>query len=151
LRRVRLGRSLDTLPERLALARSRQLGHAEFLELVLSDEVTRSDPASGEVRADKAGLEPTMRLEAWDDTDAVTYDRAVLEGSSRSHEVTARLPVNGSRTSQGEEPECDRGGGVALLSGTKPRGPPPMARQLAFLGTSGWGGNIEQCSAPAPA
>jgi hypothetical protein len=26
-----------------------------------------------------------------------------------------------------------------------------MARQLAFLGTLGWGGSIEQCSASAPA
>lgn len=55
LRRVKLGRSLATLPEPslsdpLPPARSRQLGHAEFMELVLSDEVTRSDLASGEVR-----------------------------------------------------------------------------------------------------
>ncbi len=79
LRRVKLGRSLDTLPERLALASSRQLGHAEFLELVLADEVTRRDTASGELRARKAGLDPTMRLERWDDTAKISYDRAVLD------------------------------------------------------------------------
>jgi hypothetical protein len=39
LRRVKLGRCLDTLPERLALAATGGMGHAEFLELVLADEV----------------------------------------------------------------------------------------------------------------
>ena len=33
LRRVKLGRCLDTLPERRALAHTGQMGHAEFLEL----------------------------------------------------------------------------------------------------------------------
>jgi hypothetical protein len=44
LRRVKLGRCLDTLPERLALAHTGGLGHAEFLELVLADEVTVERP-----------------------------------------------------------------------------------------------------------
>src|SRR5579884_2663094 len=43
LRQVKLGRCLDTLPERLALAKARGMGHAEFLELVISDEVTRRE------------------------------------------------------------------------------------------------------------
>ncbi len=79
LRRVKLGRTLDTLPERLALARSRSLGHAEFLEVVLSDEVTRRDIHSADLRARTAGLDPAMRLEHWDDTAAVTYDHATLD------------------------------------------------------------------------
>ena len=45
LRQVKLGRCLDTLPERLALATTGGLGHAEFLELVLADEVTRRESA----------------------------------------------------------------------------------------------------------
>lgn len=40
LRWVKLGRCLDTLPERLTLAQTAGMGHAEFLELVLADEVT---------------------------------------------------------------------------------------------------------------
>ena len=44
--RVKLGRCLDTLPERLALARTGAMGHAEFLELVLADEVTRRETTS---------------------------------------------------------------------------------------------------------
>jgi DNA replication protein DnaC len=77
LRQVKLGRCLDTLPERLALARSRNLGHAEFLELVLSDEVTRRETTSAALRAKAAGLDPEMRLENWDDTAKITYDHAV--------------------------------------------------------------------------
>ena len=46
LRAVKLGQLMATLPERLALARARDLSHAEFLELILSDEVTRRDATS---------------------------------------------------------------------------------------------------------
>ena len=77
LRRLRLGQTLDTLPERLALARSGGLGHAEFLEALLSDEVTRRDRTSAGVRARAAHLDPSMVLDAWDDTAEVTYDRAI--------------------------------------------------------------------------
>ena len=77
LRRLKLGRSLDTLPERLALARQNELGHAEFLELVLADEVDRRDRTSAGLRARAAHLDPAMVLEAWDDTAAVSFDRAL--------------------------------------------------------------------------
>jgi len=79
LRRVKLGRCVDTLPERLALARSRSLGHGEFLELVLADEVARRDSASADLRARVAGLDPSMRFEVWDDDAAVNYDRVVFD------------------------------------------------------------------------
>ncbi len=49
LRRVKLGRTLDTLPERLALAKTRSMAHADFLELVLADEVTRRDTHSADL------------------------------------------------------------------------------------------------------
>ena len=76
LRRVKLGRGLDTLPERLALARTGGMGHAEFLELVLADEVTRRETTSADLRARAAGLDPSMRFELWDDTAKVGFDRA---------------------------------------------------------------------------
>ena len=66
LRRLKLGRLLDTLPERLALARSEHLPHHDFLEMLLSDEVTRRDRQSALVRAKIAHLEPGMHLDAWD-------------------------------------------------------------------------------------
>jgi DNA replication protein DnaC len=77
LRRLKLGQMLDTLPERLTLARQNHLPHVDFLELVLTDEVARRDRTSASVRARAARLDPTMTLEAWDDTAAVTYDQTL--------------------------------------------------------------------------
>jgi hypothetical protein len=75
LRTLKLGKLLDTLPERLTLARQQQLPHADFLELVLADEVTRRDTNSAVLRARAAGLDPSMRLENWDTTAAVRFDQ----------------------------------------------------------------------------
>ena len=77
MRRLKLGRLLDTLPERLALARQHDLTHTQFLEQLFSDEVQRRDADSAGVRARAAKLDPNMTLDAWDDTAAITYDRAV--------------------------------------------------------------------------
>ena len=79
LRAVKLGRCLDTLPERLALAKARSMGHAEFLELVISDEVTRRETSSAALRARTAGLDPAMALENWDETTKVSFDHAVWD------------------------------------------------------------------------
>ena len=75
MRRLKLGQLLDTLPERLALARSNRLPHHDFLEMLLADEVTRRDRKSAQLRAKAARLDPQMQLQAWDDTAAVSYDR----------------------------------------------------------------------------
>jgi DNA replication protein DnaC len=77
MRRLKLGQLLATLPERLALARSHNLGHLEFLEQLFSDEVSRRDAASAGLRARAAKLDPHMVLEAWDESAKITYDRAV--------------------------------------------------------------------------
>jgi DNA replication protein DnaC len=75
LRTLKLGKLLDTLPERLTLARQQNLPHADFLELVLADEVTRRDTNSAALRARAAGLDPGMRLDTWDTTAAVHFDQ----------------------------------------------------------------------------
>jgi DNA replication protein DnaC len=75
LRRVKLGRCLDTLPERLALARAEQLPHADFLQLVLADEVDRRDRTSAQLRARAAKLDPTMRLETFQPDTGARFDR----------------------------------------------------------------------------
>ena len=77
MRRLKLGRLLDTLPERLALARQHDLTHSQFLEQLFSDEVQRRDADSAGLRARTAKLDPSMTLEAWDDTATITYDREV--------------------------------------------------------------------------
>jgi hypothetical protein len=51
LRRLKLGRLVDTLPDRLALARQQKMAHQDFLLLLLSDEVSRRDSASVTLRA----------------------------------------------------------------------------------------------------
>jgi DNA replication protein DnaC len=78
LRRLRLGPLLDTLPERFALARQQKMPHQDFLLLVCADEVARRDGRAAIVRAQKAHLDPTMQLEAWDPTARVTYDKELL-------------------------------------------------------------------------
>ena len=75
LRALRLSPMLDTLPERLTLARSHKMAHQDFLELVLSDEVSRRASVSATNRSKAARLDPAMTLETWDETAAVTYDR----------------------------------------------------------------------------
>ncbi len=78
LRRLKLGRLLDTLPDRLALARQQKMAHQDFLLLLLSDEVSRRDSASGLLRAARAQLDPEMHIEQWDPSSKVTYDQALL-------------------------------------------------------------------------
>jgi DNA replication protein DnaC len=75
LRTLKLGKLLHTLPERLTLARQQNLPHADFLHLVLADEVTRRDTNSAALRARAAGLDPGMRLDTWDPTAAVRFDQ----------------------------------------------------------------------------
>lgn len=78
LRRLKLGRMLDTLPERLVLARQQKMPHQDFLLLALADEVSRRESQAAVSRAQKARLEPTMQIEAWDDTAKVRFDRTLL-------------------------------------------------------------------------
>ncbi len=75
LRALKLGQMLDTLPDRLTLARQQKMTHADFLELVLADEVTRREAKSASLRARAAGLDASMRLDTWDETAAIRYDR----------------------------------------------------------------------------
>jgi hypothetical protein len=58
-----------------ALARQNNMPHADFLQLVLSDEVTRREAGSIALRAKNAGLDPAMRTETWDPTAAIRYDQ----------------------------------------------------------------------------
>ena len=77
LRRLKLGRLLATLPERLVLARQQQMPPQDFLLLILSDEVARRDSLAVTLRASAAQLDPAMTLEQWDPSAKVTYDRAL--------------------------------------------------------------------------
>lgn len=78
LKRLKLGKILDTLPERLALAKQQKMAHQELLLLLLHDEIARRDNVSAVVRAKVAHLDNDMHIERWDETSKVTFDRTLL-------------------------------------------------------------------------
>jgi DNA replication protein DnaC len=78
LRRLKLSGLLNTLPERLALAKSQGMTYQDFVLLLLSDEISRRDGQAASVRAQRAHLDPAMQLETWDGTAKVAYDRMLL-------------------------------------------------------------------------
>jgi len=97
LRRLKLGPILDTLPERLTLARQQKMPHQDFMLLVLADEGARRDSMAVSSRATKAGLDPTMRLENWDASAKVKYDHLLFNEltSLRFVEAHAHLTIVG--------------------------------------------------------
>jgi DNA replication protein DnaC len=104
LRTLKLGPLLDVLPDRLTLARQNKLPHADFLELLLSDEVTRRENGSAARRARTAGLDPQMRLDTWDTTAAVRYDQQLwnelvsLRFAEAGHSALILGPVGTGKT-----------------------------------------------------
>ena len=77
MRRLKLSKMLDTLPDRFTLARQQKMPHQDLLLLVLSDEASRRDGLAATLRAQRGHLEPDMQLERWDETSKVTYDKAM--------------------------------------------------------------------------
>ncbi|MBX3214346.1 MAG: ATP-binding protein [Labilithrix sp.] len=78
LKRLRLGRIAATLPERLTLADKQDMPLDELLLMILTDEIARRDNAAADNRATEAELDPSMRLELWDKTAKVSFDKKVL-------------------------------------------------------------------------
>jgi DNA replication protein DnaC len=79
LKRLKLGAMLDTLPERLTLARRDQLDYAAFLQILLTDEIARRDNRNLEVRLEKAGFEEICRLEDFDWNAGIKLDRRLID------------------------------------------------------------------------
>ena len=77
MRRLKLSKMLDTLPDRLTLARQQKMPHQDLLLLVLSDEASRRDGLAATLRAQRGHLDPDMQLERWDETAKVTLDKAI--------------------------------------------------------------------------
>jgi DNA replication protein DnaC len=78
LKRLKLGRIASTLPERLVLADKQDMSFDDLLLMLLTDEIARRDDAAADNRAEEAGLEPSMRLELWDKTSKVSFDKRML-------------------------------------------------------------------------
>jgi len=139
LRRLRLSRVLDTLPERLTLARQQKLPHQDFLLLILTDEATRRDGLATTLRAQRAGLDPGAQLEHWDTTATVTFDRTLLNELvtlrflDTHHHVALVGPVGVGKTFLAHalgHIACRRGHLLVPPLGRDPRpDDPPLARQ----------------------
>jgi len=78
LKRLKLSRMLDTLPERLVLARQQKMPHQDLLLLALGDEATRRDGQAASIRAERGHLERDSQLERWDETSKVEFDHPLL-------------------------------------------------------------------------
>jgi DNA replication protein DnaC len=78
LKRLRLGRIAASLPERLVLADKQEMAFDDLLLMLLTDEIARRDNTATDNRAAQANLDPAMRLEHWDKTAKVTFDKRVL-------------------------------------------------------------------------
>ena len=81
LKHLKLGAMLNTLPERIALARREQLDYASFLEIILSDEVNRRAHRRIEMRLQQAGFHETCRLEDFDWSASISLDRRLLDAA----------------------------------------------------------------------
>ncbi len=78
LKRLKLGRVANTLPDRLVLADKQDMPFEDLLLMVLTDETALRDNAAADNRAAEAGLDPSMRLELWDKTSKVSFEKRVL-------------------------------------------------------------------------
>ena len=94
LRRLKLSRMLDTLPERLTLARQQKMPYQDFLLIVLGDEASRRDTQAASLRAHKAQLDPTHLLENWDETAKVSFNQELLNELASLRFVESNLNVD---------------------------------------------------------
>lgn len=78
LKRLKLGRIAETLPDRLVLADKHDMTFDDVLLIILTDEIARRDSAAAQTRARDAGLDPSMRLEQWDKSSKVSFDKRML-------------------------------------------------------------------------
>lgn len=104
MKKLRLGRLLPLLPERLRQARASNQDYEQFLETIFSDEVQRRARKRHARRAKKAGLDADLVIDGWDAGAAVTYDRGLLEELltlrfiEEQHHVLVMGPVGVGKT-----------------------------------------------------
>jgi DNA replication protein DnaC len=78
LKRLRLGRIAETLPDRMLLADKQDMPFDDLLLLVITDEINRRDAAAAANRSQVAGLDPSMTFELFDKTAKITFDKRML-------------------------------------------------------------------------
>jgi len=87
---LRISGILATLPERTSYAKANKLSHAEFLELVLSDEFERREAKSLNIRINKAGV---ASLAEYDWNTTTQYDREIVKKLFSLSFIENRLSV----------------------------------------------------------
>jgi len=93
LRRLRLGRVLATLGERILLAEKQGMRFEELLLMILTDEIARRDGSATERRAVEAHLDPDMTIERFDPSAKITYDKRLFAELTSGRFVKARRHV----------------------------------------------------------
>jgi len=78
LRRLRLGRMIDTLPERVELAEAQGMALDELLTLVLTDEIARRDSTAVSNRVADAKLDADMTIERFDKSAKISFDKKLF-------------------------------------------------------------------------
>ena len=126
LRALKLGKLTATLPERLTLARQTDMPHADFLQLILSNEVARREAGSIALRARNAGLDwstPGL-VETRFSPDALVWVAVVFHGTAawRNHGliIFRFCFIEHLSSCAGQLPR--------LVAGSRPPGPPMGAR-----------------------
>ncbi|MBL8714577.1 MAG: ATP-binding protein [Myxococcales bacterium] len=79
LKTLRLGRTIDAMPARIAMCDEQHLPFQDVLLTILTDEIERRRGAAATLRADEAGLDPDMVFERWDKTAKVHLDKRMLQ------------------------------------------------------------------------
>lgn len=87
MKSLRLGKLVPVLPERLRLARERNLDPEDLLLTLFTDEIERRARQRHARRAKQAGLLPQLVFDAWDRTARVTFDQALLDELRTLHFV----------------------------------------------------------------
>jgi DNA replication protein DnaC len=101
---LRLGKLMDTLPERLVLAEKDSIPIEDFLLMLFTDEVERRTSCAGARRSVEAGLHADMVVERWDKAAKVSFDKRVfqelcsLRFMSTHRNVTILGPVGVGKT-----------------------------------------------------
>ncbi len=123
LKRLKLGRIVDTLSDRLVLAEKQDMPFEDLLLLLLTDEVSRRETTAADHRAREASLDPSMRLEQWDKTAKVSFDKRMLAelASLRFLETHRHVVVLGAVGSRQDLPRGDALGHIACRHGYRVR------------------------------
>lgn len=104
LKRLRLSGLLATMPDRVAYAKGTKLSYAEFLELILNDEIQRRETTNVATRLRSASVDIDQTFERFDWDAAITVDRDrlkelfSLEFISRKENVLICGPVGVGKT-----------------------------------------------------